>query len=39
MNKMLVEVCEGMEKIKEGMDEFCKMGKANRNKTPLNKLT
>lgn len=38
-NEMLVDVCESMEKIKEGRDEICKMGKANRNKTPLNKLT
>ena len=39
VNEMLVEVCKGMEKTKEGGNPFCKMGKANRNKTPSNKFT
>jgi hypothetical protein len=39
VNEMLVDVCEGLEEMKEGRDEICKMGKANRKKTPLNKLT
>ena len=39
VDEMIAELCEGMEKKKEGKEEVCKMGKANRKKGTLNKLT
>ena len=39
VDEMIAELCEGMEKKKVGKEEVCKMGKASRRKSPLNKLT